>query len=204
MLAGRATRLARFLSGVDKRYLATVRFGARSTTDDPEGELEAGEGRTDAAAVEVALAGLRGPIVQVPPAASAIHVDGERAYRRFRRGEAVAVPPRAVTVHALELVAFDEERQEAELDVHCSTGTYVRAIARDLGEAVGTGAYCAALRRTTVGPFTLADAATPDVARDRPFAAPHWREPPTPCRTSPPSASTRPGCSPCATGGRCR
>jgi tRNA pseudouridine55 synthase len=177
VLAGRATRLARFLSGLDKRYRATVRFGERSTTDDPEGELEPTGARTDEAAVTAALAGLRGPIVQVPPAASAIHVDGERAYRRFRRGETVTVPARAVTVHALELVAFDEERQQAELDVRCSTGTYVRAIARDLGEAVGTGAHCAALRRTAVGPFDVADAATPEAARAQPFAAPHWREP---------------------------
>jgi tRNA pseudouridine55 synthase len=177
VLAGRATRLARFLSGLDKRYRATVRLGARSTTDDPEGELEATGATSDRAAVERALEGLRGTIVQVPPAASAVHVDGERAYRRFRRGEDVAMPSRTVTVYGLELAAFDATRQEAVLDVHCSTGTYARAIARDLGEAVGTGAYCAALRRTAIGPFDVADAVGPDEARARPYEPPHWREP---------------------------
>ncbi len=177
VLAGRATRLARFLSGADKRYAATVRFGWRSSTGDSEGELEAGGGPVARAAVEAALPSFRGIISQVPPAASAVHVDGERAYRRFRRGEEVAVPARTVTVHALELVAFDEEAQEARLELACSTGTYVRAIARDLGEAVGAGAYCAALRRTAVGPFDVADAATLEEALARPFAAPHWREP---------------------------
>jgi tRNA pseudouridine55 synthase len=177
VLAGRATRLAQFLSGLDKRYRATVQLGVRSTTDDPEGELEPSGATTDRVAVEGALAALRGTIEQVPPAASAVHVDGERAYRRFRRGEDVAMPTRTVTVYGLELAAFDAERQQAVLDVHCSTGTYVRALARDLGEAVGAGGHCAALRRTTVGPFDVADAVGPDEARADPYAAPHWREP---------------------------
>jgi tRNA pseudouridine55 synthase len=158
VLAGRATRLATFLTGLDKRYLATVQFGARSTTDDPEGELTPGDGTVTEAEVAAALAAFRGRIRQVPPAASAIHVDGERAYARFRRGETVLVPARDVEILALELVAFDAARQAAEIDVHCSTGTYVRALARDLGDAVGTGAYCSALRRTAVGPFDVAEA----------------------------------------------
>lgn len=160
VVAGRATRLATFLTGLDKRYLATVQFGVTSTTDDPEGDLTETGATTDEAAVRAALDAYRGPIRQVPPAASAVHVDGERAYRRFRRGEDVVLPERAVTVHALELISFDATAQTAELDVRCSTGTYVRSLARDLGAALGTGAYCSALRRTEIGPFLVADAVT--------------------------------------------
>ncbi len=158
VLAGRATRLATFLTGLDKRYRATVQFGARSTTDDPEGEITVGGGTVEAAALEAALPDFRGPIRQVPPAASAIHVDGERAYARFRRGETVVVPAREVEILDLTLVAFDADAQTAELDIRCSTGTYIRALARDLGEAVAVGGYCRALRRTAVGPFDVAAA----------------------------------------------
>jgi tRNA pseudouridine55 synthase len=144
VLAGKATRLATFLTG----------------HDDPEGELTPTAAVTDEAAVRRSLEQFRGEIRQVPPAASAIHVDGERAYKRFRRGEEVEVPARSVTVHAIELLDFDPVAQTAELDVHCSTGTYIRALARDLGEAVGAGGYCSALRRTEVGPFSVDDAVT--------------------------------------------
>ena len=158
VLAGRATRLATFLTGLDKRYRAAVRFGVTSTTDDPEGELAETAATTDEETVRRALDGFRGAIRQVPPAASAVHIDGERAYKRFRRGEEVAMPERAVTVHAIELLTFDPVSQTAELDVRCSTGTYIRALARDLGDAVGAGGYCTALRRTEVGPFSIDDA----------------------------------------------
>jgi tRNA pseudouridine55 synthase len=177
VLAGRATRLASFIVGQPKRYHATVTFGMRSTTADPEGELTAGGGRTTRAEVEAALGGFRGTIDQVPPAASAVHVDGERAYARFRRGETVTVPTRRVTIAALTLVTFDELAQTAELDVRCSTGTYIRALARDLGEELGVGAYCSALRRTEIGAFGVDDAASPAVALAEPFGGPHWRAP---------------------------
>ncbi len=137
-----------------------MRFGVRSTTDDPEGDLAPTAAVTDEDAVLRSLEQFRGPIRQVPPAASAIHIDGERAYKRFRRGEEVEVPARSVTVHAIELLAFDPVAQTAELDVRCSTGTYIRALARDLGDAVGAGGYCSALRRTEVGPFTVDEAIT--------------------------------------------
>jgi tRNA pseudouridine55 synthase len=174
VLAGKATRLATFLTGLDKRYRAAVRFGVTSTTDDPEGELTETAVVTDEDAVRRSLDAFRGEIRQVPPAASAIHIDGERAYRRFRRGEDVEVPARTVTVHAIELLGFDPAAQTADLEVHCSTGTYIRALARDLGDAVGAGGYCAALRRTEVGPFSVDEAVTADgdmVAALRPPAA---------------------------------
>jgi tRNA pseudouridine55 synthase len=158
VLAGRATRLAPYLAGLEKRYEAGIRFGVQSTTDDPEGDLTATGGRTDAEAIAAALPALTGQIRQVPPAASAVHVDGERAYRRFRRGEAVTVPVREVDVHELILRGFDEATQTAGLAVRCGSGTYVRALARDLGAALGCGAYCATLRRTGIGPFSVDDA----------------------------------------------
>jgi tRNA pseudouridine55 synthase len=162
VLAGKATRLATFLTGLDKRYRTAVRFGVTSTTDDPEGELTATAATTDEHAVRRSLDRFRGEIRQVPPAASAIHIDGERAYKRFRRGEEVEIPARSVTVHAIELLGFDPVAQTAELDVRCSTGTYIRALARDLGEAVGVGGYCTALRRTEVGPFSVDEAIAAD------------------------------------------
>ena len=177
VLHGRATRLADRLGGADKRYRATARFGATSTTDDPEGEIAATGGTTDADAIRAALPAFVGSIEQVPPAASAVHVDGERAYRRFRRGEAVTVPARRVAVHGIELMHFDAHTQTAELDVHCGSGTYVRSIARDLGEALGCGAHLTALRRTAVGAFRVEDAATPEVILAGPPGGVAWLPP---------------------------
>jgi tRNA pseudouridine55 synthase len=167
VVAGRATRLATYLSGLDKGYDAVVQFGAVSTTLDPEGEIAPGGPPTDADAVEGAAAGLVGEIVQAVPAASAVKVDGERAYARMRRGEAVEPPPRRVTIHDLDVRRFDAATQRASISVTCSKGTYVRQLAADLGTATGAGAYCLELRRTHVGRFDLADAGTPDeIARD--------------------------------------
>lgn len=162
VLHGRATRLAPLLADGEKRYIATVRFGATSTTDDPEGEVAETGARTDRAALLAALPTQTGEIEQIPPAASAVHVDGERAYRRFRRGEDVTVPSRRVIVHGIDLMRFDDATQTAELDVRCGSGTYVRSIARDLGAALGCGAHLTALRRTAVGPFDVDAAAAPD------------------------------------------
>ena len=162
VLHGRATRLAPYLGGLDKRYRATVRFGVTSTTDDPEGDLHETGFTTSEEALHSALPAFVGDIQQVPPAASAVHIDGERAYRRFRRGETVTVPARQVTVYGITLMHFDHATQTADLDVTCGTGTYVRSIARDLGETLGCGAHLTALRRTEVGSFRVEDAAPPD------------------------------------------
>jgi len=161
VLAGRATRLARYLSGLDKTYRAVVQFGATSSTLDPDGELQETGGSTDADAVAAAAEALTGRVLQRVPAASAVHVDGERAYARMRRGEEVDVPPREVHVTELSLVAFDRGGQRGTFDVACSKGTYVRQIAADLGEATGAGAYCLELRRLTIGPFSVDNAARP-------------------------------------------
>ncbi|MEI6689211.1 MAG: tRNA pseudouridine(55) synthase TruB [Thermoleophilia bacterium] len=177
VLHGRATRLAPYLGGLDKRYEATVQFGATSTTDDPEGHISTTGETTTEAAVAAALPAFIGEIQQVPPAASAVHIDGERAYRRFRRGETVTVPARQVTVHGIRLMHFDDTTQTAQLDVACGTGTYVRSIARDLGEVLGTGAYLTALRRTEVGDFRVDDAAAPDAIAESVPGTVAWAAP---------------------------
>lgn len=161
VLAGRATRLATYLSGLNKRYEAVVQFGARSTTLDPEGALEQTGATTDADAVIVAAAGMTGDVLQAVPAASAVKIDGRRSYARMRAGEVVAAPPRPVRIDRLAVDGFDGETQRAAIAVECSKGTYVRQIAADLGEATGAGAYCLELRRTGVGAFDVSAAGSP-------------------------------------------
>ncbi len=174
VLTGRATRLASLLVGADKAYDATIRFGFRSTTDDPEGALVATELTTGALEIQATLPSLTGAIQQVPPAASAIHIDGERAYRRFRRGEEVTVPARAVMVHSFILLRFDPTTQTAEVRISCGSGTYIRSLARDLGDLLGCGAYLTALRRTTVGRFSLQAAAPLQAIVDAPAGTVAW------------------------------
>jgi tRNA pseudouridine55 synthase len=166
---GRATRVVEFHLGERKAYRATVCFGASSATDDLEGELTPAAGPAPTRAdVEAALPGLTGTISQRPPAYSAIKVGGRRAYAMARAGERVTLAERLVTIHAIELVSWDAsdpDRPIALLDVACSAGTYVRALARDLGETVGNAAYLGALRRTAAGPFGEDDAVALDVVR---------------------------------------
>lgn len=173
---GKATRLVEYHLADRKAYRATVCFGASSTTDDLEGALEPATGPApDRAAVEAVLTGFLGEIDQVPPAFSAIKVAGRRAYAMARAGQAVELAPRRVTIHALELVSWDETtagEPVAILDVACSAGTYVRSLARDLGAAVGSAAYLGALGRTASGPFTLADATPLDAIRAAAEAGP--------------------------------
>ena len=166
---GKATRLVEYHLGDRKRYRATVCFGASSTTDDLEGALTPALGPApDRAAVESALDGFRGEISQRPPAYSAIKVAGRRAYAMARAGQAVELASRAVTIHSIEVVTWDDStagEPVAIVDVECSAGTYVRALARDLGEAVGSAAYLGALTRTASGPFSLDDAVELDAVR---------------------------------------
>ena len=161
---GHGTRVVEYHLGDRKAYRATVCFGASSTTDDLEGELTpATSPAPTRAALEAALPRLSGAISQRPPAYSAIKVGGRRAYAMARAGETVELASRDVTIHALEIVTWDgaePDRPIAVLDVTCSAGTYVRALARDLGESLGSAAYLGALTRTASGPFTI-EAATP-------------------------------------------
>jgi tRNA pseudouridine55 synthase len=166
---GKATRLVEYHLGDRKRYRATVCFGASSTTDDLEGALTPAEGPPPSReAVVAALDRFRGPIEQRPPAFSAIKVAGRRAYALARTGQAVELATRTVTIHALDLVAWDDAtagEPVAVIDVECSAGTYIRALARDLGEAVGSAAYLGALTRTASGPFELGSAVALDDVR---------------------------------------
>jgi tRNA pseudouridine55 synthase len=166
---GVATRIAEFHLGARKAYRATVVFGSVSTTDDLEGELSDVEGAPPTRdVVAAALAGFLGTVQQRPPAFSARKVGGRRAYALARRGEEPALRPREVTFAALDLVAWDDadgRHPVAIVDVTCSAGTYVRALARDLGVATGGGAYLAALRRTAAGPFGIDDASSLDEVR---------------------------------------
>ena len=156
---GQATRLIEYLLNHDKSYRAVVRLGQVTDTYDAEGRVvaESAGPLPDRPAAEAALAGLRGDILQQPPAYSAIKVHGQPAYRRARRGEDVALAPRRVTIYRLELVAWAPPL--ATLEVDCSAGTYVRSLAHDWGRALGCGAHLAGLTRTRSGPFTLAEAA---------------------------------------------
>jgi tRNA pseudouridine55 synthase len=154
---GEATKLAGRMLDSDKGYSFTIRFGMATATDDAEGAAVAtSDVRPDRAAVDAALAAFTGPIRQRPPAYSALKVDGERAYKLARAGEAVELAERAVTIHALTVVAHD--RDELTLDVACSKGTYVRSLARDLALALGTVGHVSMLRRTRAGPFGLEQA----------------------------------------------
>jgi len=163
LLVGKGTRVARFLDGLAKTYVATARLGTRTTTDDltgePVGEPYGGP-LPSREAVLTALHGFVGSHAQTPPAYSARRHEGERAYARARRGEEVTLEPAVVTVHGADLLAF--EGSEVTFRVTVSTGTYVRALARDLGERLGTGAHLAALRRESIGGLRVEDALSLD------------------------------------------
>lgn len=169
LLVGRATRLAEYLHHPRKRYRAVARLGRATTTDDVEGETlkeDEGEGWRSVRPEEVerALAGFRGSIRQRPPLYSAKKVGGETAYRRARRGESVELPPVDVVVDELTLESFEPPR--VTFHVLCSTGTYIRSLARDLGESLGTGAHLEELRRTAVGDVRVEDALPADALDD--------------------------------------
>ncbi|MHA7305014.1 tRNA pseudouridine(55) synthase TruB [Arthrobacter sp. TMN-49] len=175
----KATRLLTYIVGTSKTYEATIRLGATTVTDDAEGDVtqvESTDGVGDEA-IETGIAALRGPILQVPSSVSAIKVNGERAYARVRSGEDVKLAARPVTIHSFEILGIrrgtlpPEQATEGLLDdgvsyvdvdvrVRCSSGTYIRALARDLGAGLGVGGHLTALRRSSVGPYTLEQART--------------------------------------------
>jgi tRNA pseudouridine55 synthase len=164
----RATRLLTFIVGTSKTYTATIRLGQSTVTDDAEGEVTGG---SIAAAlteeqIHAAVSELTGDIQQVPSSVSAIKVKGERSYARVRSGEEVDLPPRPVTVHRFEIHAVrrvnNGRLQDVDVTVECSSGTYIRALARDLGSALGVGGHLTVLRRTRVGPYSIEQARTLD------------------------------------------
>ncbi len=163
-----STRLLTYLVGLDKEYDATIRLGASSTTDDAEGELGSTAESTTLAAitddrVQSGVVALTGVLHQRPSSVSAIKVDGKRAYARVRDGEAVELATREVTVSSFAVLSVRRGHWlDVDVRVACSSGTYIRALARDLGEALGVGGHLTALRRTRVGPFALSDAGSLD------------------------------------------
>ncbi|WP_460774926.1 tRNA pseudouridine(55) synthase TruB [Microbacterium sp. GXF7504] len=171
---GPATRLLTFIVGLDKTYLATIRLGAATTTDDAEGEItDAADPAALAAVTDDAIAAgidrLRGDIDQVPSTVSAIKVDGRRAYDLARAGETVELKSRRVTVSRFEVLETRRAGDAIDLDVvvECSSGTYIRALARDLGRDLGVGGHLTALRRTRIGRFDVDEAiAVDDIAPD--------------------------------------
>jgi tRNA pseudouridine55 synthase len=171
----KATRLLTYLVGADKTYTATIRLGVTTVTDDAEGEVttRTGAGAVTQAEVEDGAARLTGQIEQVPSAVSAIKVGGKRSYKRVRSGEQVELAPRQVTVHSFvvrEMRSTEDDGiavRDVDVEVRCSSGTYVRALARDLGAGLGVGGHLTALRRTAVGPYGLEMAHSLDqLARD--------------------------------------
>jgi tRNA pseudouridine55 synthase len=163
----RATRLLHHLVLTDKAYTATVRLGVSTVTDDATGASTAVRSAhaVEAEQVRAAMAAFAGRIEQVPSAVSAIKVAGERAYKAALRGQSVQLAPRSVTVSRFEAIGFDRPAPDVldvDVLVECSSGTYVRALARDLGAALDVGGHLTALRRTRVGPFGLAQARTLD------------------------------------------
>jgi len=158
LLFGRSTRLATFIVNEPKVYDATIRFGSETATDDRTGAVTREAPLPDAASVRAALPALTGNIIQVPPAYSAKSVDGTRAYDAARRGEPLALAAVKVLVHGWEVEA--ERSDEIDVRITCGGGTYIRALARDLGRAAGSAAHLSSLRRCRSGPFDVADAAT--------------------------------------------
>jgi tRNA pseudouridine55 synthase len=166
LLLGRATRLGNFLDMEPKVYEAVIGFGTETDTDDSTGAVIRQAPPPTDAAIRSAVQSLTGTISQIPPAYSAKSVDGTRAYDAARRGEPLKLQPVNVTVHSWDIHAIDSGSLSAT--VTCSAGTYIRALARDLGRLTSSAAHLAALRRTRVGSFDVADAATLDMLADAP------------------------------------
>ena len=172
---GPGTKLLTYLVGADKRYQATIRLGQSTSTDDAEGEIVHTADSAQVAdltedAVHASLAGFVGQIDQVPSSVSAIKIGGKRAYDLVRAGEEVDIPSRLVTIHQLDVgrVTPGDGVIDVDVDVWCSSGTYIRAIARDLGDALGVGGHLTMLRRSQVGPFDVSQACHPeDISPER-------------------------------------
>ena len=165
ILVGGATRFSQELTGGPKRYLATVRLGATSETDDAEGPIQPGSGRLpDEAAIRAALASFVGTFEQQPPAFSARKVAGRAAYRAARSGEMVELAPRTVSVDGIEVIAIvaGDGWTDVAIDLRCGPGTYVRSIARDLGAKLGCGGFLSVLRRTEAAGLRVEDARRPE------------------------------------------
>ena len=159
LVTGKKCREAEHYTKLDKWYEAQIVLGQTSSTGDPEGELAAvSDRRPTEAEIGAVLERFTGEIQQVPPVFSAIKIDGQRAYKLARQGKEVNMPSRYVTIYSLELISY--EYPHVNIRTHVSSGTYIRTLAQDIGEALGTGAYCRELRRTKIAKYDIADAKT--------------------------------------------
>lgn len=159
IVTGKECKNAGHYTKQDKTYEATFRLGQTSTTGDPEGQVaDVSSDQPALSEIENAVAKFRGEIMQRPPIFSAIKINGQRAYKLARGGEEIEIPLRQVTVHSLEII--DYAYPELKIRTHVSSGTYIRSLAVDIGEALGTGAYCTQLRRTSIAKWDVADAKT--------------------------------------------
>lgn len=156
---GKSTRLISVLENLSKRYEGTIRFGTSTTTLDPEGEIVGETAVPTLETIENTIPHFIGEIMQVPPAFSAVHVNGKRAYQRTLAGEAVELQPRPVHIYSLNITSWEEPF--LSIEVECSKGTYIRSLARDIGEYAGSSAYLTSLRRTAIGDFSVDDAVDP-------------------------------------------
>jgi tRNA pseudouridine55 synthase len=185
----KATRLLGHLMLTEKTYHASIRLGQATTTDDAEGEPVGGASAAGvtAEALDIAIAGLTGEILQVPPGVSAIKVNGQRAYKLTRAGAAPELAARPVTVRQFSITGIrrDGDLLNVGVVVRCSSGTYIRALARDLGAALGTGGHLTMLRRTAVGPYTIAMAHTLKELEDQPQSPERERVNPAPAAMTP-------------------
>lgn len=159
LVTGKKCREAEHYTKLDKWYEAQIVLGQTSSTGDPEGELTAvSDRRPTEAEIGAVLERFTGEIQQTPPVFSAIKIDGQRAYKLARQGKEVNMPSRNVTIYSLELISY--EYPHMNIRTHVSSGTYIRTLAQDIGEALGTGAYCRELRRTKIAEYDIADAKT--------------------------------------------
>jgi tRNA pseudouridine55 synthase len=209
----KATRLLGYLTLTEKTYVATIRLGQSTSTDDAEGEPAGGSPATDIApgALDAEIAELTGDIWQVPPGVSAIKVNGQRAYKLTRAGAAPELAARPVTVFEFTVTDVRQVGDFLDIDavIRCSSGTYIRALARDLGAALGVGGHLTALRRTAVGPYDLAQAHTlqeledqkrrPDLERTGAPVAPQFPVHPAPTPAAAPAASSTANAAPAST-----
>ena len=160
-LSGKLTKAASLLSNMDKEYEAVFRFGKETDTLDTEGSVIAESRVPEYAEIEKSLHFFEGEITQVPPSFSAIKINGKRAYAQARKGLAIEIPERKVQIYKIELISWCPP--DLKLNIHCSKGTYIRSIARDLGIASGSRAYCLSLRRSAIGPFSVDNGIIPDL-----------------------------------------
>jgi tRNA pseudouridine55 synthase len=162
ILVGRAVKLSSWFTGCDKKYRAVFKFGEETDTLDPEGTIIANAPVPERNALEAILSRFTGPLLQAPPLYSAVHVNGQRAHKLARAGIEVEMKKREITIHAISLLSWAPPL--AELEVHCSSGTYIRSLARDMALALDSRAHVVSLCRTRVGNFSLADAVSADAA----------------------------------------